>query len=254
MKLPPWTFPRLIAHRGGGTLAPENTLAAMKVGLDLGYRAVEFDVKLSADGVAILMHDPVLGRTVPGSGDVQSLCYDEIASLDAGSWHSARFAGEPIPRFTDIAAWLQGQGMQANVEIKPCPGREHETGKIIGGLCRDLWLFADSKPLVSSFSLEALRAARAVAPGLALGLLVKNVETLHFGLLEDLQCVALHCHHASISADQVKALHDRGVRVLTYTVNDVDRARTLLGWGVDGLFTDQLVEMLAAFPDLAAEH
>lgn len=249
MKQLSWSFPRLIAHRGGGALAPENTLAAMKVGREAGYTAVEFDVKLSADGVAILLHDPVLGRTAPGSASVQSLNYDELASLDAGGWHSTPFVGEPIPRFSIIADWLQRHGMLANVEIKPCAGREHETGVIIGGLCRDLWLLADSQPLVSSFSLEALRATRTVAPGLLIGLLVKDIEARHFEYLDELNCVALHCHHALLTAEHVKAVHARGFKLLTYTVNDVDRARTLLQWGVDGLFTDRLVEMRAAFSD-----
>ena len=221
----------------------------MKVGHAQGFRAVEFDVKLAADGVAILMHDPALGRTAPGNAEVRSLNYDELAALDVGAWHSAQFAGEPVPRLTDIAAWLQRHDMLANIEIKPCPGREVDTGIIVGGLSRDLWLCADTQPLVSSFSIPALRAARQVAPGLALGLLVKDVDDTHYRCLDELQCVALHCRHALLSAERVAALHNRGFRVLTYTVNDIDRARTLFGWGVDGVFTDRLMEMRAAFPE-----
>jgi glycerophosphoryl diester phosphodiesterase len=245
----PWPFPKLIAHRGGGTLAPENTLAAMKTGHALGYQAVEFDVKLSADGVAILMHDPVLGRTSTGAGEVRQLAYDELARQDAGRWHSPQFAGERIPRFTEVALWLQAHGMHANVEIKPCPARDIETGHLVGNLCRDLWLGQAVQPLVSSFSVEALQAARRVAPALSLGYLVKNFEPEHWPVLESLGCVSLHCQHAELKPLTVKALHERGYRVMVYTVNDVNRARELFGWGVDGLFTDKLEEMKAAFPE-----
>lgn len=244
-----WPFPKLIAHRGGGTLAPENTLAAMRMGHALGYQAVEFDVKLSADGVAILMHDPVLGRTSTGSGEVCRLPYDELARQDAGLWHSPQFAGERIPRLTEVAAWLLAHGMRANVEIKPCPGRDIETGHLVGNLCRDLWLGHKVQPLVSSFSVAALTAARRVAPDLSLGLLVKDFEPEHVSVLESLGCASLNCHHAQLKPAMVDALHDRGYRVMVYTVNCVDRASELAVWGVDSLFTDSLSEMKSAFPD-----
>lgn len=243
-----WPYPKFFAHRGGGTLAPENTLAAMKKGQELGYQAVEFDVKLSADGVAILLHDPVLGRTATGEGEVAKLSYDELARQDAGSWHSPAFAGERIPRFTEVAQWLIAQGMQANVEIKPCPGREVETGHLVAGLCRDLWLGQTVQPLVSSFSAEALRAARKVAPKLPLGFLVKDFEDSDHATLEALACVSLHCHHGAVDEQLVRSLHDRGYRVMVYTVNDVAQARGLSAIGVDGLFTDRLSEFKSAFP------
>lgn len=246
----PWPYPKLIAHRGGGTLAPENTLAAMKKGHELGYRAVEFDVKLSADGVAILMHDPALGRTSTGTGEVRNLSYDELARQDAGSWHSAAYAGERIPRFTEVAQWLIARGMSANVEIKPCPGREVETGLLVGNLCRDLWLGQSVQPLVSSFSHEALVAARQVAPALAIGYLVKDFLPEHHAALELLQCVSLHCHHGNLTPANVDELHAKGYRVMVYTVNEVERANALIGWGVDGIFTDRLDEMKRVFPEL----
>ncbi|MDX2220893.1 MAG: glycerophosphodiester phosphodiesterase [Burkholderiales bacterium] len=246
----PWPYPKFFAHRGGGTLAPENTLAAMRTGHQHGYQAVEFDVKLSADGVAILMHDATLGRTSTGLGDVRDLAYDELARQDAGSWHSPQFAGERIPRFTEVAMWLQAQDMLANVEIKPCFGREVETGHLVGNLCRDLWLGQRVQPLVSSFSQEALTAARQVAPGLVLGFLVKDFQPEHVAVLESLKCMSLHCHHAKVAPSMIEMLHGLGYRLMVYTVNDADRAHELLSWGVDGIFTDSLDDMRATFPRL----
>src|SRR5258706_12150430 len=84
---PSWPYPRWIAHRGAGKLAPENTLAAFRLGAAHGYRMFECDVKLSADGVAFLLHDATLERTTSGQGTASRLAWSELARLDAGAWH-----------------------------------------------------------------------------------------------------------------------------------------------------------------------
>ncbi len=88
-----WNFPRMLAHRGGGTLAPENTLAALRCGHAHGFRAVEFDVMGLSDGSLVLMHDEELGRTVAGQGSVADCTLAQLSASDAGSWFSAEFAG-----------------------------------------------------------------------------------------------------------------------------------------------------------------
>ena len=249
-----WPYPRLFAHRGGGTLAPENTLAAMKTGHELGYQGVEFDVKLSADNVSILMHDPTLSRTTNGQGEVKHLHFEQLNKVDAGSWHSARFAGERIPRFSDVAAYLNANGMVANVEIKPCPDREEETGKQIASECVTLWAGQGVPPLLSSFSYPALLAAKSAAPELPRGLLVKDFEEANWAELAELEATSFHCHHAKLEHAQVEALHARGYRVLTYTVNEVSRVAELVAMGVDGIFTDNLDAMRAAYPALIGKN
>ena len=91
--LPAWPYPRAIAHRGAGKLAPENTLAAFRHGASFGYRMFEFDVKLSGDGASVLLHDATLDRTTNGAGRLDALTLGQIAQLDAGSWHSPAYAG-----------------------------------------------------------------------------------------------------------------------------------------------------------------
>jgi len=86
--LAPWPYPRLAAHRGAGKLAPENTLAAFRLGYAHGYRMAELDVKLSADGVAFLLHDNTLDRTTNVRGRADALNWRQLSLLDAGSWHS----------------------------------------------------------------------------------------------------------------------------------------------------------------------
>ena len=242
-----WPYPTLFAHRGGGALAPENTLAAIKTGHAHSYAAVEFDVKLSGDNVAILMHDDTLERTTNGHGRVADMTVADLETLDAGAWHGEQFRDEHIPRFSAVAKYLHGLGMMANVEIKPCAGREAETGEIVAALCVEFWRDRFVKPLLSSFSVDALKAARAAAPDLPMGLLVKVPGEEQLLLLESLRCVSLHCHHEHLTADLIRLFHRDGYRVMTYTVNEPDRVRELLAMGVDGIFTDQLELMAKKF-------
>ncbi|HAP24195.1 MAG TPA: glycerophosphodiester phosphodiesterase, partial [Achromobacter sp.] len=129
--LPSWPYSRHIAHRGGGRLAPENTLAAMRVGAEHGFTMFEYDVKLSSDNVLVLMHDDDVDRTSNGKGPAAAKTYAELAQLDFGSWHSAAYAGEPLPTFAAVARYTLANGIASDVEIKPCPGREAETGRAV---------------------------------------------------------------------------------------------------------------------------
>ncbi len=230
-------------------MAPENTLAAMVMGHKHSYWAVEFDVKLSHDNVAVLMHDASLERTTDGIGLVCEKNISQLESLDAGAWHHEMFRGERIPRLTSISRYLQSTGMMANVEIKACPGREVETGRVVAELCDELWRDRLVKPLISSFSMQALRAARDAAPTLPVGLLVGAPAEEHLAFLDELHAVSLHCHHESVSAELVHFFHRHHYRVMSYTVNEPSRARALLEMGVDGIFTDNLEVLAQQFPE-----
>ncbi|HEX6362148.1 MAG TPA: glycerophosphodiester phosphodiesterase family protein, partial [Albitalea sp.] len=116
-----WPYPFWIAHRGAGKLAPENTLAAFRVGASHGYRAFECDVKLAADGVPFLLHDATLQRTTRERGVASQRPWADLSRLDAGRWHSRAYAGETIPSFEAIAAYCLSNGFALNVEIKPTP-------------------------------------------------------------------------------------------------------------------------------------
>ena len=233
-----WPYPRLIAHRGAGKLAPENTLTAMRVGHAHGYTMVEFDVKLAGDNVAFLLHDATLDRTTSARGRADALPWRELSRLDAGAWHSSQYAGEALPTFTAIARWARAHGIACNVEIKPTPGRERETGAAVAIDAMSLWRDAQVPPLLSSFSEEALIAARDAAPDLPRALLLDELPRDWLARLERLQCVALDTNHRTLSADVVRTAHDGGYRVLAYTVNDIERVRELGALGVDAIITD----------------
>lgn len=238
--LRPWPYPRLVAHRGAGKLAPENTLAAMRVGYAHGARMVEFDVKLAADGVAFLLHDVTLERTTNARGRADARAWRELALLDAGAWHSPAYAGEPLPTLAAIAAYTRAQNMLCNIEIKPTPGREPETGAAVALDAHELWRDTGTAPLLSSFSEAALQAAREAAPGLPNALLLDVLPADWLSRLRRLDCVALSVQHTLLTAELVREAHAAGYRVLCYTVNEQTRVDELITWGVDSVITDAI--------------
>ena len=245
-----WPYPRVLAHRGGGALAPENTLAAIRTGRSHGFRAVEFDVMLAADAVPVLIHDETLERTTTGRGPVAQADSKTLGHLDAGSWFGQEFRAEPVPLYADAIALCIELGIWANVEIKPSPGVERATGRAVAAMSARLWPDAPLAPLLSSFSVEALHAAREAAPALARGLLVGAVPPDWRERLDQPGCLSLHCDYRSLDASLAGAIRGAGYALLCYTVNDPDIARRLAGWGVDAIVTDR-TDLIA--PDFLRE-
>ncbi len=240
----PWPFPFWIAHRGAGPLAPENTLAAFRTGLRLGWRAFECDVRLSADGQAFLLHDDTLERTTNGRGPAAALDWAALARLDAGRWHTATGLDEPIPRLQDVATLLLAEGARLNIEIKAGPGDAWRTGAGVAHQAQALWRAAVHAgapwPLLSSFSPMALAAALAAAPHLPRALLLDELPADPVAQALGLGCVALVLHHPLLDAapDLPARARAAGLRMLSFTVNGAERAARLRALGLDGLITD----------------
>lgn len=238
--LPHWPYPRWIAHRGAGRLAPENTLAAFRLGASHGYRMFECDAKLSADGVSFLLHDATLNRTTNGEGVAGERPWAELSQLDAGSWHSRGHAGEPLATLEAVARYCLANAFDLNIEIKPTPGTERVTGQAVARAAQALWAGASTPPLLTSFQPEALAGARETAPELPRGLLL---DTLWTGWRDEalrLGCVAIVCNHALWDAGTVGLARSAGFRTLAYTVNDEWAAERLLALGLDGVITDRV--------------
>jgi glycerophosphoryl diester phosphodiesterase len=234
----PWPYPRWIAHRGAGKLAPENTLAAFRLGAAHGYRAFECDVKLSTEGVPFLLHDATLERTTSGTGTAGELAWDTLSRLDAGGWHSRAYAGESLPTLHAIANFVQRNAFALNIEIKPTPGHEAPTGAVVAEHAARLWHGQALPPLLSSFRPEALAAARDAAPALPRALLVDELWNGWLDIARGLQCVAVVTNHGLMDAVVREQLRTGGLRALCYTVNDAADAERLLALQVDGLITD----------------
>ena len=237
---PYWPYPRIIAHRGGGLLTPENTLAALRYAANLGFAGVEFDVKLTADDVPVLFHDDTLERTTDDSGPVAETRFDIMTQFDAGSWFANEYTEEPVPAFAAAIALCKEAGLWANVEIKPCPGRERETGRLVARMTKLLWSGAPLPPLLSSFSADALEAAMTEAPELPRALLCNEIPADWEPMLDGLQCVALHVAFDQLTKEAVAAVQATQRGVLAYTVNESVDALGLIEMGVDALITDQI--------------
>ena len=238
-----WTLPRVFAHRCGGALAPENTLAGLPIAAAMGFKAVEFDVMLSADGSPWLIHDETLARTTSGHGEVSAAPDAVLRTLDAGGKHHRAFAGEPLPTFDAAVRRCQDLGLAANVEIKPAAGFEAQTGEVVARRILDLWA-GRPLPLVSSFSDQSLAAARRVSEKLSadlpLGYLWGRPPADWLDRIEALGVYSLHCAFDKLDDDVLAAARARGIPVLCFTVNDRKTAEKLFQRGVSAVFSDRL--------------
>lgn len=235
-----WPYPAWVAHRGAGKLAPENTLAAFRVGAGHGYRMFECDVKLSADGIPFLLHDATLDRTCNATGLAGERDWAALSRLDAGAWHSRAFAGEPLATLEGVARFCQANASLLNIEIKPTPGAEAVTGATVADHGAQLWAGQGVPPLLTSFQRDALAAAQVAQPHLPRGLLL---DSLHDGWLDAAQalgCVAIVCHHPLWTEAVVAQVRGLGLRMLSYTVNEAPQAERLQALGTDAVITDRV--------------
>jgi len=228
-----WPYPRIVAHRGGGSLAPENTLGAMRLGASMGFKGVEFDVMLAGDGTPVVIHDETVDRTTDGHGEVSKMDFSELSKLKIQK-------NERIPEYEGVVALCRELGIFANVEIKPAVGHERSTGEAVARMTRELWRGAPLGPLLSSFSVDALAAARSVAPELPRGYLVDAIPGDWRDTMQRLNCVALHCNYKSLTQKLAADIHGAGYSILLWTVNEPADAQRLFKMGADCLVTDAL--------------
>lgn len=195
---------------------------------------------LASDGVPVLIHDETLERTTTGSGRVAQTESGSLVRLDAGRWFAPEFAGETVPLFADAAALCIQLGLWANVEIKSDKGAERATGHAVAAVSARLWRNAPHAPLLSSFSVDALEAARETSPSLLRALLVDGIPPDWQERMVSLACVSLHCDYRKLTVEQAKSVREAGYALVCYTVNEVETARKLFASGVDAIITDRL--------------
>lgn len=238
--------PRIVGHRGACGHAPENTLASIVRAAELGADWVEFDCMLTGDGVPVLFHDDKLKRTTGAGGVVSETAYAAMAALDAGAWFSPDFAGERVPSLEAALRLIDERrlGLGAAPEIKPCKGFDAETGAAVARTVTRHWPAHLPPPLLASFSLPALEAAREVAPRIARRLLCRPIPPDWRDIVAGIGAVGIHCQDRHLTPRQAEAVKAAGLALWVFTVNDGQRALELFGWGVDAVITD--------FPDRIA--
>lgn len=244
---PAWPWPRWIAHRGAGKLAPENTLAAIRLGATHGFGMFECDVKLSADGLLFLLHDDTLERTTNAHGSASAWHWSDLSQLDAGGWHSPAYAGEPPAHLLAVLHLCAASGLNVNLEIKPNPGQAEVTGRAVAQALRQHWPPGRTPPLLSSFDPNALRAAAQQDAHWPRALLIENWPQGSHGdplkTARDIGCVGLIAEHTLWNAARVAATRAAGLACAAFTVNDPAQAQRLLALGLNSLITDAVDEL-----------
>ena len=239
-------LPAIMGHRGAAAAAPENTLESLGLAADQGAAMVEFDVKLTADGAPILMHDEDLDRTTTGRGAVAATVLADIRGLDAGGWFADAWRGARVPTLEDAIGLLEERGVTANIEIKPCPGREEETARAVVDCLKRRWSAKRAWPLLSSFARDSLAAARDAAPEIPRGLLLWGKPADWSAAARSLDCVTVHCAKEDMTPEWAAEIGRLGYGLAVYTVNDPDLAARLRHWGVDSIITDDPAALIAA--------
>lgn len=225
-------LPKVIGHRGAMAYAPENTLESFREARRRGAAWVEIDVKLTADNVPIVMHDSSLKRTM---GVDRLVAETRRADLPAA-----------VPTFEQAIACFAELGLGCNVEIKPCEGREAETGRATVEALRKFWPASLPAPLLSSFKDESLQAARQAAPDYARALLVSELGGDWAARVRAIEAAGLNVGSRKLTAAGAVAIKRAGYLLSVWTVNDPDEAKALVGMGADCIITDKPDVILAA--------
>jgi glycerophosphoryl diester phosphodiesterase len=230
----------VVAHRGASSTAPENTLTAFEEAARVGADVVELDVRLTKDGVPVVLHDPDVSATTDGRGQVHTLSLAEVKRLDAG-------AGGPlaeIPTLDEALEAIGRAGVGVDLEIKNIPGEpafDSPDEGVLTATLEALDRVGFSGPvLVSSFNWITIEACRRLAPDLATGFLTVTAVDPRAAL-----DYARQRGHAFIlpqvapvveaGESFVREAHQEGVRVGTWTVDDESSLGRLFGWDVDAV-------------------
>ena len=173
--------------------------------------------------------------------------FDGTRRLDAGSWFAPRFAGAHVPSFREALELVRDLGLGANIEIKPCPGREVETAERAVALIEEQWPARRPPPLISSFKPASFAAVKAKAPALPRGLLLyeDGLPTWKRDA-RDLACATVHCSEHNMTAAWAAEIRGLGYGLAVYTVNEPARARELMAFGVQCIISDAPDRVLAA--------
>ncbi len=230
--------PAVFAHRGASAHAPENTLAAFELALSQNADGIELDVKLSADGHAVVIHDQTVDRTTGSHGHVKDLSLAQLRSLDAGSFFSEKYRGEKIPTLEEVFESL-GKRLFINVELTNYnTPRDH----LVETVCMLVKKFGLQKRVIfSSFFASNLSKARVYLPGVPRGLLAfrgfLGAWARSFGFAFG-RYQALHPNLKDVTPEQVQRVHRLKRRIHVWTVDAVEDMRRLFAWGVDAIITD----------------
>ena len=222
------------AHRGDSIAAPENTLAAFQAAIDEMADCIELDIQMTSDGVLVVMHDTSLLRTTGLDKNVTDTTYEEISTLDAGSWFSSDFAGEKVPTLEEVLELVQGK-INLNIEIKTNNTRYEIAQQVVDLLDK---YNMTSRTVITSFDYKSLQAIKSFNSEIQVGYIL----SMAYGDFYNMDDVDFFSVNASfLSKRTVDAIHNSGKMVYAWTVNSKSSVINLTNKGVDCIITDDPV-------------
>lgn len=233
----PGTLPLTVAHRGYSSVNPENTLAAYASAMRAGADFVEIDIQTTADGVPVVMHDPTVDRTTNGTGEVALLDSAYVTGLEAGSWFSPAFAEQPVPTFQQMLDLMSTGASDMLLEIKERESRD-DVDRVI-----DMILAAGvgDRIVVQSFDEDVLRYARERAPQIPIGLVRGTLDADPVATAERLGVAYYNPSGTAVATrpSVIGDLHDAGVGVFVWIIDEAEHWSRLAEAGADGIITDR---------------
>jgi len=214
----------IIGHRGAGAIEPENTLRSLAKGLECGADLLEIDVRRSADGCLVVIHDRTLERTTNGKGLVKDYMLKELKGLDAGK-------GEEIPTLREVLDFVRRAGARLIIEIK-----EVGTEQAIVQEVRGVGL--ESSAIFVSFDPGSVRKAKELLPEAGTGLIYSRPLGNPVGFAKSLRADILLPRFNLATRDLVESVHRHGLRVFSWTLNTEQEFRRALDLGLDAFATD----------------
>ncbi|WP_419874964.1 glycerophosphodiester phosphodiesterase [Candidatus Pristimantibacillus sp. PTI5] len=234
------------AHRGASGCCPENTLAAFQKALELGATGIETDVQLTKDGQVVVIHDESLARTAGLKKLVKDTEYEELSSLDAGSWFAPAFHNQRIPTLEQLLELLKPTDIVLNIELKngsiPYLGIEEKVIRMV----RDYRM--TERVIISSFNHYSLVACKQLAPEIRTGILYMEGLYRPWDYAASLQADALHAYKLAVTQEWAAEAAAHGIVYHPFTVNDPSEMEALIDAGAAGIITDypdRLAEILA---------
>ncbi|MGG1596187.1 glycerophosphodiester phosphodiesterase [Paenibacillus naphthalenovorans] len=228
----------VISHRGASGYAPENTMNAFQLAVDMKADGIELDLHLTKDGEVVICHDDDVERTTNGHGLIKELTLAQLRSLDAGSWYDESFSGASIPTLREFMTFAAGTGMLINLEIKNIPyyhkGIEE---KVVRSVLEHDML---DRVIISSFDHYALAETARLAPSIKLGVLFSTrlIDPWDYARRLPFDVHSLHPHFSFVDEAYIRQSHEHGYKVYPYTVNDPEWAKPLALKGLDGVITN----------------
>lgn len=229
-----------VAHRGATGYAPENTMAGFDLAVKMKADYIEIDLQRSKDGKLVVIHDTTVDRTTDGTGKVGDLTFEQLRSLDAGSWKAEQFAGEQIPTFEEILDRYHGK-IGILIELKApelYPGIEEQVAAALKE--RNLHKPQNEKIILQSFNFESMKKMDKLLPKVPIGVLTSNRSHTTAEALQEFSTYAdwFNPSYGIVTEELVNHVHALDMQIGSWTVRSQEAADFLFDMGVDAIITD----------------